>query len=307
MKSKPCDPEETGSCLAGLKNLTSTITGYDRFIVEVFFQAKCAYCLNLNMILQQATDLHYLPKRIISLVPSQTELLFYLELESETAGITKFCIHPPDWFKTKEKIGGTKTVNLAKIKALQPDLIIANKEENVKEQVESLALDFPVWLTDVNNLADALQMIADIGTLTGKSVAADTLLININKAFDELPKMENLLKTAYLIWRDPYITIGGDTFINDMLITCGFENIYADKSRYPEISMDALHIANCQLLLLSSEPYPFKQNHIDELSEQLPGIKIILVDGEYFSWYGSRMLHAPAYFTRLMAQIEGIN
>lgn len=122
-----------------------------------------------------------------------------------------------------------------------------------------------------------------------------------------MPAMDNPLKTAYLIWRDPYMTVGGDTFINDMLLQCGFENMYADKTRYPEISMDALLNANCELLLLSSEPYPFKHKHIDELSKQLPGTKIILADGEFFSWYGSRMLQAPAYFTRLMAQIEGIN
>jgi ABC-type Fe3+-hydroxamate transport system substrate-binding protein len=259
------------------------------------------------MILQQATDLHYLPKRIISLVPSQTELLFYLGLESETLGITKFCIHPQIWFKTKEKIGGTKTINLAKIKALQPDLIIANKEENVKEQIEALALDFPVWLSNVNNLADALQMISDIGSLTGKSAAASTLISNINKAFDEMPETPKPVKTAYLIWREPYMTIGGDTFINDMLHTCGFENIFSDKKRYPEIIIENLPIADCQLLLLSSEPYPFKQKHIDELSQQLPGIKIILVDGEYFSWYGSRMLQSPAYFNQLIAQIQDIN
>ncbi len=259
------------------------------------------------MILQQATDLHYLPKRIISLVPSQTELLFYLGLESKTLGITKFCIHPPAWFKTKEKIGGTKTVNLAKIKALQPDLIIANKEENVKEQIEALAADHPVWLSDVNNLSDALQMIADIGSLTGKSAPASTLISNINKAFDELPMIEKPVKTAYLIWREPYMTVGGDTFINDMLQKCGFKNIFADKKRYPEIIIENLPIADCQLLLLSSEPYPFKQKHIDELRQQLPGIKIILVDGEYFSWYGSKMLQSPAYFTQLIAQIEDIN
>ena len=277
------------------------------FCGSFFYVYNLRLSLILKMILQQTADLNYIPKRIISLVPSQTELLFDLGLEAETIGITKFCVHPPNWFKSKKKVGGTKTVSIDQIHQLQPDLIIANKEENVKEQIEQLGAHYPVWVSDVNNLSDALQMIAAIGTLTGKSVAADTLIININKAFDELPKMEKRLKTAYLIWRDPYMTIGGDTFINDMLITCGFENIYSDKSRYPEINMDALQIAHCQLLLLSSEPYPFKQKHIDELIKQMPGTKIILADGEFFSWYGSRMLQAPAYFTRLIAQIEGIN
>ncbi len=259
------------------------------------------------MILQQNSGLTYLPKRIVSLVPSQTELLFDLGLETETVGITKFCIHPLSWFKTKDSVGGTKTVNIDKVHRLQPDLIIANKEENVKEQIEALAADYPVWLSDVNNLADALQMIADIGTLTGKSAAANTLTGKINKAFDEMPKIETPVKTAYLIWREPYMTVGGDTFINDMLRHCGFENIFSNKTRYPEVNIAQLPIANCQLLLLSSEPYPFKQKHIDELSKQLPGTKIILADGEFFSWYGSRMLLSPAYFRQLIAQIQGIN
>lgn len=256
------------------------------------------------MILQQATGLRYLPKRIISLVPSQTELLHHLGLEAETIGITKFCVHPPGWFKTKERIGGTKTIKMDKIRQLEPDLIIANKEENIKEQVEELAEDYPVWLTNVNDLTGALQMIKDIGTLTGRSIAANTLAGSISRAFTEMPGMNGPVKTAYLIWREPYMTVGGDTFINDMLLQCGFENIFSNKTRYPQISMDDLLMAGCQLLLLSSEPYPFKQKHVDELSRYLPGTKIILADGEYFSWYGSRLLHAPAYFRQLISQVQ---
>ena len=256
------------------------------------------------MILQQTNDLKYLPQRIISLVPSQTELLHYLGLETETIGITKFCVHPQSWFKTKERIGGTKTVNLDKIKKLKPDLIIANKEENVREQIEELAADYPVWLTDVNNLADALQMIKDIGILTGKTETATALINSISIGFKAMPKTEESVETAYLIWRKPYMSVGGDTFINDMLLQCGFENIFTSQKRYPAITIAQLQTVNCQLLLLSSEPYPFKQKHIDELSSQLPGTKIILADGEFFSWYGSRLLKAPAYFKQLINEIQ---
>ena len=256
------------------------------------------------MLLQQITDLHYLPKRIISLVPSQTELLFNLGLEAETVGITRFCIHPPSWFTLKEKIGGTKTLNLTKIKALQPDLIIANKEENIKEQVEALAQDLPVWVTDVHNLQDALKMIKDIGYLTGKNESAAVLINRIDQAFNTLPNIKYPVNTTYLIWRKPYMTIGGDTFINDMLKKCGFYNSFESEKRYPIIDIAQLQDNHCKILLLSSEPYPFKQKHIDELSKLLPGIKIVLVDGEYFSWYGSRLLQAPEYFKQLM-QITG--
>ncbi|MEO6541872.1 MAG: helical backbone metal receptor [Ferruginibacter sp.] len=256
------------------------------------------------MLLQKATDLSYLPKRIISLVPSQTELLYDLGLEAETNGITKFCIHPGSWFKTKEMVGGTKTINIDKVHQLQPDLIIANKEENVKEQIEQLAMHYPVWLTDVNDLVDALQMISDIGTLTGKQEPALSLTENIKKAFDGLPVIDKAIKTAYLIWRKPYMTIGADTFINDMLLKCGFTNIFGNKERYPELKITELPTAHCELLLLSSEPYPFKQKHIDELRTLLPGTRIILVDGEFFSWYGSRLLMAPQYFNQVINSIR---
>lgn len=269
-----------------------------------------------GMILNNASGLGYIPKRIISLVPSQTELLYSLGLEEETVGITKFCIHPNQWFKTKTRVGGTKTINYDTIRQLKPDLIIGNKEENVKEQIEQLAYNYPVWLTDVNNLTDALQMIHDIGELTGKQNQAGSLSENIGKGFEELnqlqthpersrranhkPQTSDLkLQTAYLIWQKPYMTVGGDTFIHDMLLKCGFANIFADRKRYPETNISELQTSNLKLLLLSSEPYPFKQKHIDELSAQLPDCKIILVDGEYFSWYGSRLLSAPDYFKKL--------
>lgn len=258
------------------------------------------------MILQQVSDLPYLPKRIISLVPSQTELLYDIGLQAETIGITKFCIHPTTWFKIKERVGGTKTINLAKIKELKPHLVIANKEENVREQVEAIGKDFPVWLTDINNLEEALQMIEDIGALTGKQTEATALTISIQKSFDQLEKhktQNTKPKTAYLIWQKPYMSVGGDTFINNMLQQCGFENIFSHKTRYPQTSIRELQIANCELLLLSSEPYPFKQKHVDELSIHLPGVKILLVDGEFFSWYGSRLVKAPEYFKKLIETI----
>jgi ABC-type Fe3+-hydroxamate transport system substrate-binding protein len=255
------------------------------------------------MMLQSATGHYYPRQRIISLVPSQTELLHYLGLEAETVGITKYCIHPQQWFAAKTRVGGTKTVNLPAVEALQPTLIIANKEENVKEQVEVLAEKFPVWLTDVNTLTDALQMIADIGQLTGTAAKAQVLIDEINTRFSILHKHHfNPLKTAYLIWRKPYMAAGGGTFIQDMLTRCGFVNVLEDITRYPEVTTTQLADAGCELLLLSSEPYPFKQQHIDELQLALPGTKILLVDGEMFSWYGSRLLLAPACFLQIIEQ-----
>jgi ABC-type Fe3+-hydroxamate transport system substrate-binding protein len=256
------------------------------------------------MILQQASKLPYLPQRIISLVPSQTELLFYLGLDKEVIGITRFCIHPEAWFHKKPRIGGTKNINIEKIRGLQPDLIIANKEENIKEQIEELGKELPVLVTDISSLNDALQMITHIGTLTGKAQAAAILAGNINGAFKNLIGIENPVKTAYLIWQEPYMTVGGDTFISNMMLHCGFENIFLEKKRYPEVSIAQLQTADCKLLMLSSEPYPFEQKHVDRLGKLLPSTKIILVDGEMFSWYGSRLLQSAAYFNQLAAQFN---
>jgi ABC-type Fe3+-hydroxamate transport system substrate-binding protein len=241
------------------------------------------------------------PQRIISLVPSQTELLAYLELNHEVMGITKFCIHPTAWFQEKARIGGTKQLAIEKIHALKPDLIIANKEENVKEQVEELARHYPVWISDVHDLPSAYDMINAIGQLVNKAAAALQLIAAIKANFNSLPVTVHKPKAAYLIWRNPYMTVGGDTFIHHMLDKAGFDNVYANDYRYPSITVEELQAKAPEVLFLSTEPYPFQQQHITELKEYLPATKILLADGELFSWYGSRLLLAPAYFTSLQA------
>jgi ABC-type Fe3+-hydroxamate transport system substrate-binding protein len=248
------------------------------------------------------------PKRIISVVPSQTELLYHFGLEEKVIGITKFCIHPKHWFSTKTRIGGTKNLLLEKIKSLQPDLVIANKEENVQEQIEALAQWYPVWVSDVNKLEDALTMIATIGAITGTAEKATSLKTHIAQAFQSLQTtaLEVLPKTVYLIWKDPFMTVGGDTFIHNMLQCAGFNNLFVHKSRYPQTSLQEIQAMNCELLFLSSEPYPFRQKHIDELQAHLPHTKIILVDGEMFSWYGSRLQWAPVYFRELNVQLQAV-
>ncbi|MDQ6903462.1 MAG: helical backbone metal receptor [Bacteroidota bacterium] len=241
---------------------------------------------------------------IISLVPSQTELLYDLGLENEVIGITKFCVHPEKWFKNKTRIGGTKKLNINKIKGLYPDLIIGNKEENVKEEVEELAMHYDVLVTDVNNLADALGMIKAIGKLTGRTAEAFSLSDKIELKFQELIhdiSNKRKIKSAYLIWKEPYMAAGGNTFINDMMGYCGLVNIFTNVDRYPQINIDNLQ--TCELILLSSEPYPFKEKHVRELQQQIPGSKIILADGEMFSWYGSRLLLAADYFKLLFQKI----
>lgn len=266
--------------------------------------------------LSRTISLDHPPHRIISLVPSQTELLFTLGLEEEVVGITKFCIHPDQWFRHKTRIGGTKDIRPDIIHSLQPDLVIANKEENDRTQVEELSARVPVWISDVANLSDALQMMRSIGELTGKLQPAETLAAEIARRFAALeirvagleagtspqataPVCGLSLRTAYFIWSKPYLVAGGDTFIQDMLHRAGFTNIFQDQTRYPSITLESLAETACDLVLLSSEPYPFKQKHIAEIKKVLPHALIRLVDGEVFSWYGSRLLQAPAYLQEL--------
>ena len=235
--------------------------------------------------------------RIASLVPSLTELLHDLGLEEEVIGITKFCVHPEKWHRNKPRIGGTKNIKIPAIHSLHPDLIIANKEENVKEQVEELAGKYDVFVTDVKNLTDAINMIKDIGRLVGKTQEALQMANKIEIKFKKLQNLASVTrkKAAYLIWKDPFMAVGNHTFINDMMKYCGLENIFSSWERYPKKTPEDLRI-DCELILLSSEPYPFKEKHLKELGLQLPGVKIILVDGEMFSWYGSRLLKASDYF-----------
>ena len=241
------------------------------------------------------------PKRIISIVPSQTELLYDLGLFEAVIGITKFCIHPEEWFRNKLRVGGTKKLDIEKIRSLRPDLILANKEENEKEQVEMLANEFPVWTSDISSLQDALNMIRAVGEIVNKKREAGDIADRIIENFKSIPVPAQNLKTCYLIWKDPYMTIGGDTFIHDMLKHAGFDNMFGNCDRYPVTGIENLQ--NCQLLLLSSEPYPFKQQHKEELQASLPQAKIMLVDGEMFSWYGSRLLQSPRYFNQLQNDI----
>lgn len=242
------------------------------------------------------------PERIISLVPSQTELLHDLGLGDRVVGITKFCIHPEAWFRSKARVGGTKQVDLDKVRALRPDLIIGNKEENAQADIEALEQEFAVWMSDVRELDGALDMIRRVGMLTGTTSQAEALVTGIGQAFAGLQPLAPPLSAAYLIWHEPMMVAGADTFVNDMLARCGLTNAFAQRpERYPEVSPAELAAADPDVILLSSEPFPFAEKHILHYNMLCPGAPVQLVDGELFSWYGSRLLKAPAYFNGLLA------
>ena len=239
--------------------------------------------------------------KIVSLVPSITETLFDFGLtKNEVIGRTKFCIHPEELVKNVQIIGGTKNLNIEKIKALKPDLIIANKEENEKLQVEELMKDLKVWVTDIQTLEDNSQFITEVGILLNEKDKALSFNQEILKILIDKANLSTK-KVSYLIWKNPYMTIGSDTFIHDVLEKMGLENICKNQTRYPEISLAEMQKA--EFILLSSEPFPFQQKHIDELQNELPNSKIILVDGEAFSWFGTHISKCAEYYKNLQKQI----
>lgn len=241
------------------------------------------------------------PRRIVSLVPSQTELLYDLNLEDEVVGITKFCIHPDSWFHSKQRVGGTKNINSEKVRELQPDLIIGNKEENTQSDIEQLKAIAPVWMSDIDTLQHSLDMILEIGKITDRQNESEVLVKSIQHNFSELHRKASRKWTClYFMWKDPYFTVGKNTFIDAMIESCGGINLQTE-SRYPE--WDFSEPISPDVVLLSSEPYPFNESHVAFFQEKYPQSKICLVDGEYFSWYGSRLEKAPEYFERFL---EGI-
>ncbi|PZX59567.1 substrate-binding family protein [Algoriphagus ratkowskyi] len=236
------------------------------------------------------------PQRIISLVPSQTELLIDLGLEDRIVGVTKFCVHPKGLTKRKTIVGGTKNYRMEVIQSLEPDLIIGNKEENEQSGIEELMGKYPVWMSDIYTVNDSLDMIASLGEIMEAQIKAFQIIQKLKSDFaSPLPKKGT---AVYLIWNDPIMVAGADTFISEMLHFAGYDNLI-QAPRYPQLSSQELIDFNPVYLLLSSEPYPFKDLHVQYFQSLLPKAKIRLVDGEIFSWYGSRLLEAKSYYETL--------
>lgn len=249
--------------------------------------------------MQRTVEIHSTVSRIVSLVPSQTELLVDLGLKDRLVGITKFCVHPKPLRKEIQLIGGTKNVKVKLVESLNPDLIIGNKEENNRADIEALD-HLPTWMSDIFNLEDALEMIERVGEITGTKEKAAEIISEIKTNFLKINPIEGNKSVLYLIWKNPYIAAGSNTFIDSMLTRLGFRNAM-DETRYPEVDLKEV---NPDFIFLSSEPFPFKEKHIEELQIQFPDSRVVLVDGEFFSWYGSRLIGAPAYFNKLLNVIS---
>ena len=245
-------------------------------------------------------------QRIVSLVPSQTKLLFDLGLDAEIVGVTRFCIHPGNKVSGKTRIGGTKDFDIDKIKTLNPDLIIGNKEENYEEGISELKKYYPVWMSDVNSLEDAYAMMKSIGEITGKQEEASGIIKEIQSGFDKLSISNSQLpikSCAYFIWRRPYMVAASDTFLDHMLGVLGVRNVFGGQSRYPAVTAEEIAAQKPDFIFLSSEPYSFTDRHKEEFRKICPEARIVIVNGELFSWYGSHLRYAAAYFEDLRRMI----
>ncbi|MFS4481832.1 ABC transporter substrate-binding protein [Hyunsoonleella sp. 2307UL5-6] len=254
----------------------------------------------MNHQLQNILAHNTTPQRIISLVPSQTELLCDLGLEASIVGVTKFCVHP-NFIRAKSSvIGGTKQIHIEKIRALKPDIILCNKEKNTKQIVEDCEAIAPVHISDIYNIEDSIILIKQYGIIFKKEHEALNIISDIEielKEFENFVEKRVAYKTVYFIWKSPWMVVANNTFINSLMKLNKFDNYFKDKLRYPEIKLQKQE--HVDLVLLSSEPYPFKKRHIVELKVFYPNAKIYLVDGEMFSWYGSRLAKAIKYFKSL--------
>ncbi len=229
--------------------------------------------------------------RIISLVPSLTELLIDLGLKEQLVGRTRFCVHPKEEVEGIPIIGGTKNPRLDKIKKANPDYIVANREENKKEHIEELSEECKVNVTDIATIEDALITMHELGKELGAEKESNKLIEQINEVLNDIPD-EPPLRTAYFIWKDPYMTVGSDTYIHNVMEHWKLQNVFSDKRRYPKVNFYDVADKEPELILLSSEPYPFKEKHLSEFEEAFPNARVLLAEGEWFSWYGSHMLHS---------------
>lgn len=234
--------------------------------------------------------------KIISLVPSLTELLLDCGLENQIVGRTKFCIHPAEKVDKIPKVGGTKKINFDSVFAQNPDIILANKEENTKEDIELLAKHYPVYLSDIKTIQDLIVFIEDFSTYIPEMDTVD--IVEDLKKTKEF-RIFNGQRVVYLIWQNPLMTVGSGTYINHILDTSGFVNVFSHMSRYPEITASEIEQFKPDYLFLSSEPYPFNISHTESFNALFPDIRTVLVDGEMFSWYGSRTLQLQKYLEKL--------
>jgi ABC-type Fe3+-hydroxamate transport system substrate-binding protein len=237
-------------------------------------------------------------QRIVSLVPSLTELLFWLDAGERVVGRTKFCTEPASEVEHIPSLGGTKNPDVDRILALRPDLVVANKEENRREDIEALeAAGLRVMVTDPNSVPQAIEMVLILGGVVGAAEKAEVLALDIALALASVPEGEAV--PVYVgVWHYPMMGLGSESYGHSLIEACGGRNVLAGRPRYPETSLEELRSLNPSLILLPDEPFPFDAGHATLYGEIAPAL---VIDGKLLWWYGPRMPEAIAELSALLA------
>lgn len=248
--------------------------------------------------LERSVDVRGRPRRIVSLVPSLTEALFAFGLDEAIVGVTRFCVEPREGVAAKTKVGGTKTPDLPRLIELEPDLVIANAEENRKEDIEALiGAGLTVFVTYPRTVAGAIEMMRQLAEMTDSRERAKPLIAEAERALAEVQSQyeEKAVKVFCPIWRNPWMTIGPDTYTHDVITVCGGRNVYHDRwDRYPRVDLSEVAYRDPAVILLPDEPYRFGERHLPELLalqsvSAVRNRRIYLMEGKHLCWYGPRI------------------
>jgi ABC-type Fe3+-hydroxamate transport system substrate-binding protein len=251
------------------------------------------------------------PRRIVSLIPSVTEILFALGAGPSVAGCTVYCTEPSDGVATKTRVGGEKNPKLDVIRELGADLVVANVEENVREHIETLrGWGIPVYVTYPRTVADGIRLVSDLGSVVGRPERGRDMAAALEAArhdVDSARAGKPARRVFYPIWRGPWMTVNRDTYVHDMLALCGGDNVFGPSAtRYPEVTLEDIARAAPEVILLPDEPYRFRQAHLADFDAHpdIPAVRqrrVHLVDGKLATWYGPRIAAAIRVLPRLIA------
>jgi ABC-type Fe3+-hydroxamate transport system substrate-binding protein len=250
------------------------------------------------------------PERIVSLVPSLTEALFAFGVGSRVVGRTRYCTQPPRLVGRVAKVGGTKKVDVEGVLSLEPDLVVAVREENTREDIEGLEeAGVPVFVGAPETVADALGMLGELAERVG-APEAEAVLGPIERVYGRLREDERRegsnrsLRVFVPIWKGPYMSVGSDTYVHDVLETCGGENVCGGSTRYPIVDLGEVEELEPEVILLPDEPYPFSAEDLPEFyALDVPAARedrVHLVDGKLLTWYGPRMASSLAQLAALL-------
>jgi ABC-type Fe3+-hydroxamate transport system substrate-binding protein len=262
--------------------------------------------------LYRPIEIKQAPQRIVSLVPSITEALFTFGLGESVVGVTRFCVEPSDGVAAKQKVGGTKTLDVTHVRELQPDLVIANVEENRPEDVRQLiAAGLNVMVTFPRTVAAGIDMMRQIAEMTDSMAAARPIIDEASAALTEArarSESRRPLRVFCPIWRNPWMSVGPDTYIHDFLHVCGGLNIFSRRhDRYPITDLNEIARRDPQVILLPDEPYRFAAKHLPEITKYdyisaVRDRRVHLIEGKHLCWYGPRIAGSLRFVQELLWQ-----